>query len=175
MLTLIGPEAFRAFQLAHPRDSILLTCETPCLDGIPLPTNRYHLIYDNPTAGSPAPRTWAFVADSVVLLLEKYECSRDTVTLHLVDEWTIIASYSDPNSPIDHLLLRTFDLETVMIGDFNAKHPAWLDNKPSDDRQCLARGASLQGWSCRAHTAERGPRLATRHRTGDTPSNIDLI
>ena len=62
-----------------------------------------------------------------------------------------------------------------MLGDFNAKNQAWFNTQPSDDRQSLARGSSLQAWSRRAHTVERGARLPTRHRAGDIPSKIDLI
>ena len=62
-----------------------------------------------------------------------------------------------------------------MLGDFNAKNPAWFDTNASDDHQSLARGTALQAWSRRAHTVERGPRLPTRHRAGDIPSKLDLI
>lgn len=108
-------------------------------------------------------------------MLENYECSRDTVTLHLIDGWTIIATYVDPNSPINRSPLRPFNPKTIMLGDVNAKNQAWFDTKLSDDRQIVARAASLQGLSRRAHTVERGALLPTRHRTGNIPSKIDLI
>ena len=170
-----SPDALRELRLAHPRDSILLTCETPSSDNLPLPLERYHLIFADTPANTPGPRTCAYIADPVVSLLAKYKCSRDTVTLHLVDGWTVIATYVDPNSPVDQSLLQPFNPKTIMLGDFNAKNQAWFNTRPSDDRQSLARGASLQAWSRRAHTVERGARLPTRHRTGDIPCKIDLI
>ena len=170
-----SPDALRELQLAHPRDSILLTCETPSFENLPLPLERYHLIFADNPADTPGPRTCAYIADPIVSLLENYECSRDTVTLHLVDGWTVIATYIDPNSPIDPALLKPFNPMTVMLGDFNAKNQAWFDTQPSDDHQSLARGASSQAWSRRVHTVERGARLLTPHHAGDIPSKIDLI
>ena len=99
----------------------------------------------------------------------------DASISNLIDDWTIIATYADPISPIDSNLLKPVDLKTIMLGDFNAKHPTWFDTRASGYRQSLARGAALHAWSRRAHTVERGARLPTRHRTGDIPSKIDLI
>ena len=104
-----SPEALRELQIAHPRDSILLTCETPTSNNLPLPLERYHLTFADSPANSPCPHTCAYIADPVVSLLESYECTRDTVTLHLVDGWTIIAVYVDPNSAIDQNLLVPFN------------------------------------------------------------------
>lgn len=170
-----SPEALRELPLASPRNQILLTCETPTSDKIPLPLNRYHLIYADSAPDAPAPRTCAYVADSIVSLIETYECSRDIVTLRLVDGWTIVASYSDADSSIHPSLLRPIDLKTVLLGDYNAKDTAWFDTRPTDDSGRLARGAALRAWSRRAHTCERGPRLPTRHRAGEIPSKLDLI
>ena len=95
----------RELHLASPSDQILLTCEVPTSNKIPLPLNRVHLIYADSAVDSPAPRTCAYIADSAISLIETYECSRDIITLRLVDGWTIIASYTDVDSDIDPKLL----------------------------------------------------------------------
>ena len=107
--------------------------------------------------------------------MENFSCSRDRVTINLVDGWNITAAYTDPILPIDSFLLRPITRRTIILGDFNAKHTSWFDCKLQGDSQSLSWGTTLYDWSRRSHTVERGPRLPTRHRTGDSPSKIDLI
>ena len=107
--------------------------------------------------------------------MENFSCSRNRVTINLVDGWNITAAYTDPVSPIDSFLLRPITRRTNILGNFNAKHASWFDCKPQDDSQSLSWGTTLYDWSRWSHTVERSPRLPTRHRTGDSPSKIDLI
>lgn len=169
------PDAFKEFTLARARDAIILTCETPCTDQIPPNLPGYYVLFANSPPDSPPPRVCAYVANKIVDLMENFSCTRDRVTIHLIEGWTITAAYTDPGSPIDSFLLRPINPKTIILGDFNAKHLLWFDCKRSDDHMSLSRGRALYDWSRRSHTAERGPRLPTRHREGDSPSKLDLI
>ena len=168
-------DAFKELLLARPRDSVIITCESPTTDNIPPNAPGYYLIYDESLINSPPPRICAYISNSTVDLLEKFSCSRDLITLNLRDGWTIKAAYTDPSSPIDPILLTPIDSRTIIIGDFNAKDELWYDTTPLDNGHSLARGKSLRTWARRCHTCERGPRLPTRHRTGEKPSKLDLI
>ena len=86
--------------------------------------------------------------------MENFSCTRDRVTINLVDGWTITGAYTHPESPIDPVLLQPINQKTIILGDFNAKHASWFDCKRSDDHQSLSRGRTLYDWSRRCHTAE---------------------
>ena len=167
--------AFTELILARPRDSIILTCETPTSDNIPPNAPGYYLIYEESPINSPAPRVCAYIKNSAIDLLDKFTCSRDLVTLNLIDGWTIKATYTEPSSPIDPRILTPIDKRTIILGDFNAKNELWFDTTKLDNGHSLARGKTLHAWSRRTHTCERGPRLPTRHRAGEKPSKLDLI
>ena len=168
-------EAFTEYIIDRPRDSIILTCETPTSDNIPPNAPGYYLVYNESPINSPPPRICAYISNSAIDLLEKFSCSRDLITLNLIDGWTVKAAYTDPSSPIDPMLLTPIDRRTIIRGDFNAKDELWYDTTPLDNGHSLARGKSLCKWARRCHTAERGPRLPTRHRTGEKPSKLDQI
>lgn len=166
--------AFKELTLARSRDSIILVCETPTSDGIPPNLPGYYLLFDDSTPDSP-PRVWAYVATKIIDLMERFTCSRDQVSVYLIDGWVVTASYSDPDSPIDAAFLTPINRRTIIFGDFNGKHSLWYPTRRSDCHRSLARGRQLYDWSRRSHTVERGHRLPTRHRDGDIPSKIDLI
>ena len=128
-----------------------------------------------PQAPHSPPEFCAYIANKVIDVMEDFTCSRDRVTIKLLDDWTVTAAYSDPRSSIGLFLLRPISRKTIILGDFNAKHASWFDCNCSDDHHSLSRGRALFDWSRRAHTVERGSRLPTRHRAGDSPSKIDLI
>ena len=170
-----SPEAFKELTLTHSRDSILLTCETPTSDNVPPTLSGYYALYNESPPDQPPPRVCAYIKNSAIDLLDKFTCERDLITIHLVDDWIIKAIYTDPLSPINPKILTSISHKTVILGDFNAKHPSWFDTSPTDDHRSLARGKDLHNWSRRAYTVERGPRLPTRRRPGERPSKLDLI
>ena len=97
------------------------------------------------------------------------------ITINLIDGWTVKASYTDPSSAIDPLLLTPIDKKTIIMGDFNAKDPLWYDTSPLDNGCSIARGKVLRAWARKSFAVERGPRLPTRYRQGEKRSKVDLI
>ena len=168
-------EAFTKYILARPRDSIILTCETPTSDNIPPNAPGYYLIYNESPINSPPPRICAYLSNSAINRLDKFSCSRDLITLNLIDGWTVKAAYTDFSSPIDPMLLTPIDRRTIIIRDFNTGDELWYDTTQLDNGHSLAHGKSLRSWARRCHTCERGPRLPTLHRAGEKPSKLDLI
>ena len=170
-----SPAAFKELTLARARDAIIFSCETPCTDLIFPNLPGYYLLFADSPADSPPPRVCTYIANKIIDLMENFSCTRDRVTINLVGGWTVTAAYTDPESPIDPFLLRPINQKTIILGDFNAKHPSWFDCKRGDDHLSLSRGRTLYDWSRWAHAAERGPRLPTRHRDGESPLKLDLI
>ena len=93
-------DAFTELMLARSRDSIIITCETPVTDNpSECPRIPPHIRRMPPRL--PPPRVCAYISNSVIDFLDKFTCSRDIVTINLIDGWTIVASYTDPSLHID--------------------------------------------------------------------------
>ena len=107
--------------------------------------------------------------------MESFSCSRDRVTINMIDNWTATATYTNPNSPINSFLLRPITPWTIILRNFNAEHEEWFNRRPTDESRSVSHERLLYDWSRKSHTVERGPRLPTRLRTRDSPSKLDLI